>query len=260
MKTLNRIVIFILIVSLLIPGCHQSRRIVNPEESDLAKSFVNPYAYMGEIHNDCLESVLTSLEAETDSTIVGVTALKDSISAWTVSFLSQDLDELGYLDFDFTDIFDEFTTTDTTSWDSLVYKVSWANKIQPYLVQMDSVLQTQPTASTVKTKFREIGFEVSKDTSLTSDQKIQLYCGLAVGESSALYWDEYYDDWSLALKNVMSTEMSSKGLPPIVIEVIIADLLGALKGAIFGGLHGAIIGAIIGSVATIVINWLANTL
>jgi hypothetical protein len=220
---------------ILFHSCESSSEVALQNEE-----FVNPYEFVGEMHNEGLEFAFQKI----DNTKLGTLNIQD-VSVLSTSFMLSKK-EYGFVikDYDrfkkleemiISEIKGGYKNIDTMS---LFCNGTKANK---YYVKLDKIFNVKNIADTVST-FKAIN-KLEKEiwsADLQEREKASLLIMSSIGKHSLSYWRRNLPNYI----NYDSSK-SARELDEVLLELLKADMIGGFLGFAAGAIIGAIEGTLI---------------
>ncbi|MBN1639262.1 MAG: hypothetical protein JW866_09855 [Ignavibacteriales bacterium] len=275
MKLNNFIVVIVVVFIAFAYFTSCEDKISEPDKN--ISSFVNPYAYVGEVHNEGLDYILNDLneEAKTKKNKLNKIGSKQEFNSELIKFVNNSqtkfLTSKGYQPEEISsilgsDIFNYCKKMGKVNDDSLI--TLYSEKQIYYLNIVNEIIETENDLENLKIKLNKLEEQVFNE--LGDEEAMPILIATSVALNSSIYWEENYQIWENTMLEIATDgnlgKVSNLGKISKICalkDVIGMDVAGAVAGAMAGGGKGALIGGLAGSAGQAIYEiflWLCDIL
>lgn len=212
---MKRFIFIVLAFAFVLYGCENKQ--IEEQEVHYCET-VNPYDFVGEMHNAGLNAVRDSL------TSTKATISEEQIESFVASFCEKVFVE--------DERFSIQNITKADEYDNSTYEeeVVLSEKAEIYCKQILEITESDDYTR-VKEQLLEIeDIIVNQSESFTEYEKALLLCSIAVGKYSSEYWEEYQAGTKSAAGAIVGADVAGalKGIKAHAVEIVICGAIGGV--------------------------------
>lgn len=188
------------------------------EQKDYHCESINPYDFVGEMHNAGLNAIRDSL------TSTKATISEDQIKSYVAGFCEKVFVE--------DERFSIHDITKSDGYDNSIYEgdIVLSEIAESYCKQILEISESEDYTR-VKEQLLEIeDLIVNQSESFTEYEKALLLCSIAVGKYSSEYWEEYQTGTKSAAGAIVGADVAGalQGIKAHAVEIVICGAIGGV--------------------------------